>query len=79
MEEVRRQWGRNIRAGRKLVGLSSQAALATVVGVTQGTVARWESGIVTPSDHHKAVLAGVLHQEVRQLFPLFAQAADGPA
>lgn len=72
MEEAKRQWGRNIQLGRKLVGLKTQAALADVLGVSQGTVARWEAGFVAPTDAHKSALAAVLHQEVRQLFPLFA-------
>lgn len=73
VRELHRQWGANIRSSRGPAGFPTQKALADAVGVTQGTVARWEAGLVPPKDAHKAILAGVLHQEVRQLFPLFAQ------
>ena len=68
------QWGRNIREGRKLVGFSTQQAFADALSVTQGTVARWEAGLVAPTDRHKAQIASLLRQEVRSLFPLFAKA-----
>jgi transcriptional regulator with XRE-family HTH domain len=66
------QWGRNIRSGRRLAGFETQLAFAEALGVTQGTVARWEAGQLAPSDTHKEKIAGLLHQEVRALFPLFA-------
>jgi len=72
VNEVRKQWGRNIRNARGPAGFKTQEDLARAMGVTQGTVARWESGDTVPTDEHKAALASVLHQEVRQLFPLFA-------
>lgn len=71
-QERQRQWGRNIRVGRTLVGFDTQKDFADILGVTQGTVARWEAGLVAPTDSHKSVIAAVLRQEVRQVFPLFA-------
>lgn len=65
-------WGGNVKRGRKAMGLT-QVELAKLVGVQQGTVARWEHGVTSPRDDMKVRLAGVLHQEVRALFPLFVQ------
>lgn len=45
----------NLLAARQQSGLT-QGALASMVGVSQQTVAKWESGTATPRNHHlKAV------------------------
>lgn len=69
VDELLRQWGSNIKRGRKLLNLT-QSALAERVGVEQPTVARWEAGRRAPSDRHKVLVATELHQDVHQLFPL---------
>lgn len=69
MDELYRQWGRNIEYGRKVLDLS-QDALAELCEVTQQTVSKWEAGVISPRDHHKVRLATALRQDVRQLFPL---------
>jgi transcriptional regulator with XRE-family HTH domain len=70
--ERRRLWGLNVKAGRKALGLT-QTALAELVGVRQATVARWERGDMAPRDDMKVRIALALRQDVRALFPLFAQ------
>lgn len=70
MNETYRLWGENIAVGRKAVGYETQLAFALVLGVRQSTIARWESGEMAPRDHHKVSIAELLHQDVRQLFPL---------
>lgn len=75
MTERLRQWGVNVRAARTIKGLSQQD-LANLVGVRQSSIARWETGVVGPSDNHKIALARALGQDVRMLFPLFAEAAS---
>lgn len=74
MEEVLRQWGRNIKAGRKVLGMT-QHELADAVGVRPASVCRWEAGSVAITDAHKVKVATVLHQDVSQLFPLMRVAA----
>lgn len=73
-DELRRDYGRNIRAGRVGLGMR-QEDLAQILRVRQSTVCRWESGDVVPRDAMKVRLAQVLHQDVRQLFPLTRSAA----
>ena len=77
ISERSRIYGQNIRRGRLAVGLTSQQALAEALGagVWQSTVARWERGEIVPRDDMKLRIAAVLHQEVRQLFPLIPAAA----
>lgn len=70
VDETLRQWGDNIRNGRIAAGYATQAALADKLGVRQSTVARWEAGLIGPRDAMKQRLAGLLGQDVRQLFPL---------
>lgn len=74
--ERSRTYGRNIRYGRNAVGLDTQQKFADALNVAgagnvaQSTVARWERGEIVPRDDMKLLIASVLHQEVRQLFPL---------
>lgn len=70
MNETYRLWGDNIAMGRKAVGFETQLQFALKLGVRQSTVARWESGEMAPRDHYKVAIAELLHQDVRQLFPL---------
>lgn len=69
MEEVLREWGRNIKAGREALGLK-QYELARLLDVSQASLCRWETGQNCPTDAHKLRIATALHQDVRQLFPL---------
>lgn len=73
-EELRRQWGTNIKLGRRALGMR-QEDLADALGVRQSNVSRWEAAKTGPRDDMKARIAAVLHQDVRQLFPLFAKVA----
>lgn len=69
MEELRRLWGDNIERGRKTLGIT-QTQFAALLEVTQQTVSEWETGSSAPRDGLKVRIAEVLHQDVRQLFPL---------
>lgn len=73
MEETFRLWASNIRFGRRALKMT-QGALAQKVGVSQQTIAKWESGD-PPRDEHKVALAKALQQDVRQMFPLTRSAA----
>ncbi len=70
---VAQQWGRAIRAQRQLLGLT-QAALAEKVGVTQGTVSRWERGDCQPEHRLIPLIASALCTVPSVLFP-YPQAA----
>lgn len=74
MDEMRRHWGRNIRIGRQALGLK-QYELAAKLNVWPSTICRWESGEAAPRDHQKIEVAEALHQDVRQLFPIFRACA----
>jgi DNA-binding transcriptional regulator YiaG len=69
VNEIHRLWGQNIERGRRALDLS-QVAFAELVGVTQQTVSWWEAGRGAPRDILKVHVAEILHQDVRQLFPL---------
>lgn len=68
-QALRKEWGNNIRQGRKLLGLT-QHELAAKLGVYQSALSRWEDGSVRPTDEHKVAIANALGQEVWALFPL---------
>lgn len=70
MEELHRQWAANIRMGRRALGLT-QKQLADALNVQQQTVGKWEAPVTAPRDEMKIRIATVLHQDVRQLFPLY--------
>lgn len=76
MDETLRQWGENIRLRRMAMKMKQEdlGALLTPK-VTQGTVARWERGLMEPRRHYKSQLAAALHTDVRLLFPLTQGAA----
>jgi transcriptional regulator with XRE-family HTH domain len=74
MDETYRLWAANIRFGRRALKLT-QLSLARACGVSQQTVAKWESADAAPRDEHKVLIARALHQDVRQLFPLIDTAA----
>lgn len=69
MEELRREWGKNVALWRNVKGWS-QARLAHEVDVTQQTISSIESGSSAPRDDLKVRLATVLERDVRDLFPL---------
>ena len=70
MDEIWREWGRNIEAGMVVVGIKSHRELAERIGVRQQSVTRWINGQNAPRDRHKVLVARVLQQEVARLFPL---------
>lgn len=74
MDEVLRQWGKNIETFRIARNLS-QGDLADALDVTQATVSRWESGLLEPRRAKKAKLAHVLGTDVAILFPLIGAVA----
>ena len=74
--ETYRTWGENIAVGRKLVGFETQLSLALALGVRQSTVARWESGEMAPRFSRMVAIAELLHQDVRQLFPMTRSVAS---
>lgn len=69
MQELRRQWGKNIEITRRARGLL-QYQLADLIGVRPASVCRWETGVAAPTDEHKVAIATALEVDVRQLFPL---------
>jgi len=69
VEELKREWGRNVALWRKVKDLS-QAGLAEACGVTQQTISSIERGEYAPRDDLKVRLATVLNRDVRDLFPL---------
>ncbi len=60
-------WGRRIRRHRKSVGLS-QARLAEVCGVAQGTISKIERGTLEPGFELQWKLAGALGRSMDELF-----------
>ena len=65
LRDVRRAWGRRIRARR---GEMSQTELARQIGRTQGTVSRIELGTVSLTDDLKLRIAQALGCPVGELF-----------
>lgn len=66
-EQLREQWGGNIRAAREAAE-KTQAELGADVGVNQSTVAKWERGTIAPADGHRLRLAEVLGRDAQELF-----------
>lgn len=64
---VARRWGQSIRSQRNLLQMP-QAALAAAVGVEQGTVSKWERGLLTPPVQLIPEIAAVLHCDPSVLF-----------
>lgn len=62
-----RQWGKNIRAQRKLLGWK-QETLAELCGLSASALANIEAGRRCPSDETKWRLAGALRKPVDELF-----------
>lgn len=52
---------------RKAVGLT-QAALAAIIGVSQASVAAWESGVKLPSAHKLPAIAEALSCTIDDLY-----------
>jgi transcriptional regulator with XRE-family HTH domain len=71
MHELHLHWGRDIRAARKAAGLS-RTELASMVGVAEITIARWETGFSGPRDARRVALAEVLGVPVGTLFSYVA-------
>jgi len=66
--------GRNIRLYRLAKALD-QAALADLLGVSQGTISKWEQGDRLPRDYFRARLAHELSVDLDKLFPPTSKAA----
>lgn len=69
MKELRRHWGQNVAAQRKLLFLT-QRELAEKVGVTQQSISSIERGEHAPSDALKVRLVQHLEEPGAVLFPL---------
>ena len=72
------KWGQNVKKLREINGLS-RTVFAAKLGTTEATISRWESGKVTPSDHHKIRIAGLLNVDPNTIFPLPAIPFEGVA
>ncbi len=68
-EEIRQDWGKRIREARK-ARYGTQVEFCAVLGVTQATCSKWESGKRAPSDYWRCRIAGALGMQVFDLFPL---------
>ena len=69
MNERLRAWGESIRSLREIQGLT-QTELAKNLKVNQSTVARWELGLMAPTDSMKERIAGALGSDARVIFQL---------
>lgn len=67
--ELHRQWGSTLKIKRSEKGWS-QAVFADKLGLKASSVCRWEQGVSAPSDDNKVLIAEVLGEDVRVLFPL---------
>ena len=61
-------WGRNIRLQREARGWC-QEQLAANLDVQQGTVSRWEAGVLCPRDDHRDAIADLFKIDYTTLFP----------
>jgi putative transcriptional regulator len=68
VDELRRHWGQNVAAQRKLLFLT-QRELAEKVGVTQQSISSIERGEHAPSDALKVRLVQHLEEPGAVLFP----------
>ncbi len=66
--EMARLAGSLIRRRRQSLGLT-QEELAKRVGVAQGTINKWETGLRLPRDYWRLRLAEELERDVIELFP----------
>ena len=69
VDDLRRRWGQNVAAQRKVDSLT-QRQLAEKVGVTQQAISNIERGHHAPSDALKVVLVQHLEATGADLFPL---------
>lgn len=63
---IYQRWGRRIREAR--TGMYRQSDLARIVGVTKGTMSKYESGRLHIPDAAKWRIAGALHRSLDELF-----------
>lgn len=61
-------WGRRLRDRRLARGLS-QRRLARLIGVTPGTISKYESGALCPPDAMKLRLGRTLMFSLDEIFP----------
>jgi transcriptional regulator with XRE-family HTH domain len=80
MDELHRQWGRNIALLMKLQGFRTHKEFADALTaidpsrpVDRSTVTRWIRGDRAPSDRRKLQIARALKTEIRTLFPMFVE------
>jgi DNA-binding XRE family transcriptional regulator len=64
---IYQRWGRRIRECRS--GLYRQAELARIVGVSKGTMSKYESGRLHVPDRVKLRICGALHKSPDEIFP----------
>ena len=60
------RWGRRIRETRQ--GIYTQGQLARIIGVSKGTMSKYESGALHVPDAAKVRIAGALHRSLDELF-----------
>lgn len=63
---IYQRWGRRIRDAR--TGMFTQGQLARIVGVSKGTMSKYESGALHVPDGTKWRIAGALHKSLDELF-----------
>lgn len=65
--EIRRQWGRNVKAARQAQQLTL-LDLAIRLAVQPSTVSRWERGLASIPDKAKVLIAMELNEHPSRLF-----------
>jgi transcriptional regulator with XRE-family HTH domain len=68
-KRIRQRQGNTIRQVRQMRGMSI-AEFADNVGVSPGAVSHWETGKITPRQHHQVRIAQVLDTPWGVLFSL---------
>jgi DNA-binding transcriptional regulator YiaG len=66
---IRRVQGSEIRARRKLLGMSIRD-FAHSLAVTPGAVSQWETGRFSPRQHHQVAIAETLDTRWSEIFGL---------
>lgn len=67
MRRLRAVWGARIRKAREAAGLS-QWEFAKALDVNQSAASRWESGLASPEDWRRPIIAALLGVDANELF-----------